>query len=828
MDNNTEQAYGPHLRKLTAEDFVRRLRSYTSGDLAEARYAFFLGAGCSISSGIPGARSLIRERWLPRLRDIRAPDEEDPLKWARDCLAIDPDDLPPGTYGRVMTELFPQPALRQAEIEELCSVAGPGFGYATLAQLMTQVGGRFNIVLTTNFDDLIADALYLFTGSHPLLIHHGSLSPFIRATRTRPMVVKLHGHHQFLPHNTEQETQEIESGLADGVRSLLHDRGLIFVGYSGSDDGIRDVLAGLPSEALPYGIYWVSGDEPRGALRQWLDERSAIWVKHRGFDELMLHVRDVFELPMPSLKHVEEVFEGVQSDYLSLSAVIREQSGNAPEDTALKSAAARVDRTVRDWAVYELRAQRFKATDPKRAKAIYQEGLEALPDSLPLLNNYANLLKDISELDEAERLYLRALELNPEFPNVLHDYAIFLWRFREDVPKAQEYIDRAIAVDPGDDGLHLGNYANFIWEVGKDADRAEHLFGRAVSVATATPESFIQYAVFAQNERHDYRLADRLFREALGRRPDNVAALVSYARLASIMWDIETASGLLERAYAAADEDMFVLGALARHLWQQQRDHDRAESLFAKAYSKKPQNARETKFLAALVAEFAWFFAHERGDVARGMDLIDRAIALSSDDPEFLTTKAYFLAKIMDQPQVALTLLDDTITKHGESGALLGAKADLTWRHLNDRREAEQLYRRALELDADLVGDQVNFAGLLFVLGKSDQALPLCRDGLRKLGRAEPAVAVECTFYLFAHGPQEECDWALRLLKWLLVDGARSQEWDLSSNVARAVKRGHPNAEWLLRLAAVIRGSEDITILSAWSEWEQAQPPTFG
>lgn len=260
MDGSTEKADGHGLRMLTAEDFVRRLRAYTSGDLAGAQYAFFIGAGCSISSGIPGASFLVRERWLPRLRDIRAPDEEDPLEWAKEHMGVDSDDLRPGTYGRVMTELFPQPALRQSEIEELCIAAQPGFGYATLAQLMAMSGSQFNVVLTTNFDDLVADALYLFTGSHPLQIHHGSLSPYIRATRTRPMVVKLHGHHQFSPLNTEEETQRIEPGLTDGVRSLLHDRGLIFIGYSGSDDGIRDVLAGLPPEALPYGVYWVSGD----------------------------------------------------------------------------------------------------------------------------------------------------------------------------------------------------------------------------------------------------------------------------------------------------------------------------------------------------------------------------------------------------------------------------------------------------------------------------------------------------------------------------------------------------------------------------------------
>lgn len=40
------------------------------------------------------------------------------------------------------------------------------------------------------------------------------------------MVVKLHGHHQFSPLNTEEETQRIEPGLADGVRSSSRHRKL--------------------------------------------------------------------------------------------------------------------------------------------------------------------------------------------------------------------------------------------------------------------------------------------------------------------------------------------------------------------------------------------------------------------------------------------------------------------------------------------------------------------------------------------------------------------------------------------------------------------------
>jgi len=51
------------MQEMPVEQFVRHLRDTMDN---ESRFAFFLGAGCSISSGIPGAGELVNE-WLGRL-----------------------------------------------------------------------------------------------------------------------------------------------------------------------------------------------------------------------------------------------------------------------------------------------------------------------------------------------------------------------------------------------------------------------------------------------------------------------------------------------------------------------------------------------------------------------------------------------------------------------------------------------------------------------------------------------------------------------------------------------------------------------------------------
>ena len=248
-----------HLRTISADEFAKRLRRTTEEQ--DKRFAFFVGAGCSISSDIPAAAQLVKNEWLPQLFALRAGPAEELEMWVKlqfpDYSSHDASTL----YGAVMKELFLQPEDRQREIERLCEGKFPGFGYGCLANLMTIEGGLFNVVLTTNFDDLLSDALYLFTDARPLVIHHDSLAPFIRTTRTRPLIVKLHGDHRLSPRNTAQETQKLMEDIENRVRLLLHDRGLVFVGYGGNDQGIRELLEGLPPEALPLGVYWVSGHD---------------------------------------------------------------------------------------------------------------------------------------------------------------------------------------------------------------------------------------------------------------------------------------------------------------------------------------------------------------------------------------------------------------------------------------------------------------------------------------------------------------------------------------------------------------------------------------
>ena len=87
------------LRRISASEFARRLNTNLS--IQDKRYAFFLGSGCSVTSGIKTAAGLVADEWLPKLRDIMAPEQADHALWGKNEFAYDQAN-PAASYGILM------------------------------------------------------------------------------------------------------------------------------------------------------------------------------------------------------------------------------------------------------------------------------------------------------------------------------------------------------------------------------------------------------------------------------------------------------------------------------------------------------------------------------------------------------------------------------------------------------------------------------------------------------------------------------------------------------------------------------------------------------
>ena len=465
------------MREMAPDEFVRRIKSLISED-DDSKFIFFVGAGCSVSSGIPAADKLVKS-WLPRLKKITTGEENDWEMWAQKNYGYD-DNKAASIYGKVIEELFLTPQERQKEIERLIEGKDPGFGYGVLAKLMTHpdCGKHFNIALTVNFDDLIADALYLYTNKKPLVIQHESLINFVRITTSQPLVIKLHGDARLEPKNTKMETEELAERVKEVIKNILSEFGLIFIGYGGQDNSIAELLNELPQDALPWGIYWVSDRIPDTPLGKWLKNRqNAIWVKHKDFDEFMLLFWNEFKLEHPDKSR----FDKLLNTYYETFQKLREKiESRAEKEEPLEKSMEQALRKIKDWWSVELEARKYKNSEPDKADKIYQEGIKRFPNDAKLLGNYANFIyKILKDYDKAEEYYKRALEADPNHANNLGNYANFLYEIRKDYDKAEEYYKRALEADPNH-ANNLGNYANFLKNIRKDYDKAEEYYKRAL------------------------------------------------------------------------------------------------------------------------------------------------------------------------------------------------------------------------------------------------------------------------------------------------------------------------------------------------------------
>ncbi|MHB8103189.1 MAG: SIR2 family NAD-dependent protein deacylase [Methanosarcina sp.] len=332
------------LRTIEVQEFVRRFEDLVENK--KAKFCFFLGAGCSVSSGIDTAGTLVDKVWLPKLKEMETGNQENFNEWLGERFPEYKKDNAAQSYGKIIESLFPTPKERQTEIERIVKGHDPGFGYAVLTNLMEKIGVQCNIILTTNFDDMIADAFYLYTDQKPIVILHEALAAFVKISDTRPIVIKLHGDSKLSPLNTKDETK-LSNKIKKVIKNLFSETGLIFIGYGGNDSSINEILNKIPVNdgSFPWGIYWIGERTPDNQMGEFLEKRNALWVKHKNFEELMLHIKETFELGLPTIDKFDMLFTKLLNDCTDLTETIYAKP-DSDEKKILEKAASKASKEL--------------------------------------------------------------------------------------------------------------------------------------------------------------------------------------------------------------------------------------------------------------------------------------------------------------------------------------------------------------------------------------------------------------------------------------------------------------------------------------------------
>jgi tetratricopeptide (TPR) repeat protein len=217
-----------------------------------------------------------------------------------------------------------------------------------------------------------------------------------------------------------------------------------------------------------------------------LDGRKAIWVEKLDFDEMMLLIRNEFNLSHPDEKSFVEVFKRYGEAYERISESIRSALAKSSTDEALKEAVSRADSDLADWygdltgwLSILLRAQKLEKVDPDEAENLYHDGIEKYPNSAPLRSAYALFLEQVSkEYDLAEKHYLRAYGANPHHVNTLVNYAGSLLAHGKK-ENGFQLLDRVITLLPDPESpklaVEIWFYAFAHWPIGNQSKALKKL-----------------------------------------------------------------------------------------------------------------------------------------------------------------------------------------------------------------------------------------------------------------------------------------------------------------------------------------------------------------
>jgi hypothetical protein len=265
--------------------------------------SMLLGAGASISSGMPSADRCIWE-WKqdifatnnPTLREsvgeISLAGTKRRIQEWLDRRGGYPPYGSPSEYSFFAEACFPTSTDRRSFFQHYVKLAVPFLGYQLMPWLVKD--GLLRTVWTTNFDSLPARAC---AAANITCIevgidtqHRASLVAATGELR----VVSLHGDYRYDKlKNTTAELQSQEADLKKELVFELRDNDLLVIGYSGRDISLMEALAEAYGTARAGRLYWCGMQaQPSDEVQQLLQTatasgRESFYVQSFGFDDLM-------------------------------------------------------------------------------------------------------------------------------------------------------------------------------------------------------------------------------------------------------------------------------------------------------------------------------------------------------------------------------------------------------------------------------------------------------------------------------------------------------------------------------------------------------------
>jgi protein O-mannosyl-transferase len=659
INEMAEVSFGPHTRK----------------------FCFVIGAGASRSSGIKTGQELVNI-WENEL-SIRNP--ENFIGWKEDLNINEENKY--SFYSHFYEKRFNRhPSDGYNYLEKLMEYAKPSSGYVMLAYLLSKTNN--NVVITTNFDHLLEDAVNYYIQNIPMVIGHESLTHYIPKKPQRPTILKIHRDLLFDPANKVNDVEKLHNNWKKALDIIFSEYNPIFIGYAGNDNSLMDYLLDNGQRfsngelCCPYWMLY-KNDKLDGKLQRFIELSNGYYIKHSGFDEVLYLMGAAFKYNMPTK---DEFFKDAEKRYQTLS--------DAFDAFAEKKESLNDDMTTNDTNVdNELNQAVKQVTKKSDLQRIYRKAL---------------MLDRDGKYDEALILKEKLLSLSPNnarYHNSLGNTLSRLERYDESL----DQIQKSIALEPNN-SLYYMSYGNILKKV-KRYEEAIKVMQKAIELEPSNSNHYNVIAdLFQEMENYDDALIMR--QKAIENDPDDAEY---YDNLGDLLLQMKRYDEAIIESQKAIDIDPdcalyhFTQGMILTEL----KRYDGALTKINRAVELDPKNAYYLNRLGNTLQKM--------GRNEEAVEVKKRAVELSLDDA-YLHADLGLILKDLDQYEEALKEFKKAIELEPER-AFFHHNLGMVLTKLKSYNEAIIDLTIAVELEPENAAYHNNLGMALSELGRFEEAL---------------------------------------------------------------------------------------------------------
>lgn len=342
--------------------------------------------------------------------------------------------------------------------------------------LMLSEGSGNNLVIATNFDSLVEDALFLYTDSKPLVINHELLADYAGDPNIkRPIIAKVHRGIFFDPLNQPEETSELKGRWHDVLASVFQIYTPIVIGYGGGDNSLMNLLE-EENVKMKNGIYWCYVEKyglPDQKIQTLVQKKKGCLVRTAGFDATMLALGNALFPEKIGVHEAEEYLnnrtsmqiENYEKEYKRLTE--DEKVGNAGdvskdtnesenefkkeiEKMAERGNVSEKEREKQNqMTAWDYRRQGHRYRELKQygdAIQFYTKAIRMQSNNAQFYNDRGLCYSGLGEYEKAISDFEKSIELAPEISNPYKNYGL-ICKKQGEYNKAVNLFTKAIELD---------------------------------------------------------------------------------------------------------------------------------------------------------------------------------------------------------------------------------------------------------------------------------------------------------------------------------------------------------------------------------------------